>query len=320
MKLDEDAYRKCADDVLPLQPHEVDFETTIKNLQKLFASKKTLIRRRYECLRTICPPLTSSYMPFRDHASTIKRMDEDARIKELDYTGLETLQSIAPRSPSQMLHRLHTHTDEMPLTIEDLVAECENITALKMDSTGMEESQYIHAVQKRKVKCYNCRGPHYRSTCPLLSSKTGKEMRQKSQRKRSHRRERNQCKKVVSFAAENARTYLDVTIRGPSLHLLLDTGADVKLISRRTWKRLGSPALEPCALPVKTADGSPMKIDGRFSTDFSVKDPTTGSTIQGNGLCYVTESANLLGLEWCIQLPAYQQLKEKYHCRLVAEG
>ncbi|KHJ98587.1 hypothetical protein OESDEN_01423 [Oesophagostomum dentatum] len=26
----------------------------------------------------------------------------------------------------------------------------------------------IHAVQKRKVKCYNCGGPHYRSTCPLL--------------------------------------------------------------------------------------------------------------------------------------------------------
>ncbi|KHJ76848.1 hypothetical protein OESDEN_23532 [Oesophagostomum dentatum] len=63
-----------------------------------------------------------------------------------------------------------------------------------------------------------------------------------------------------------------------------------------------------------------MKIDGRFSTDFSVKDRMTGSTIQGNGLCYVTESANLLGLEWCIQLPAYQQLKEQYHCRLVAEG
>ncbi|KHJ91396.1 transposase [Oesophagostomum dentatum] len=50
------------------------------------------------------------------------------------------------------------------------------------------------------------------------------------------------------------------------------------------------------------------------------EDRTIGSTIQENGLCYVTESANLLGLEWCIQLPAYQQLKEKYHCRLVVEG
>ncbi|KHJ93026.1 hypothetical protein OESDEN_07067 [Oesophagostomum dentatum] len=57
MKLDEEAYRKYADDVLPLQPHEIEFETTVANLQKLFASKKTLIRRRYECLRIVCPPL-----------------------------------------------------------------------------------------------------------------------------------------------------------------------------------------------------------------------------------------------------------------------
>ncbi|KHJ77539.1 reverse transcriptase, partial [Oesophagostomum dentatum] len=185
----------------------------------------------------------------------------------------------------------------------------------------MEQCQDIHAVQKRKVKCYNCGAPHYRSTCPLLSSNTGQEMRQKkSRRKRSHRREKNQCKNVVSFAAENARTYLDVKIGGRSLHFLLDTGADITLISRRTWKRLGSPTLEPCAMPVKTVDGSPMKIDGRFATDFSVKDRITGETIQGKGLCYITESTNLLGLEWCIQLPAYKELKEKYHCRMVAQG
>ncbi|KIH46292.1 hypothetical protein ANCDUO_23654 [Ancylostoma duodenale] len=28
MKLDEDAYRKYADDVIPMQPHEINFETT----------------------------------------------------------------------------------------------------------------------------------------------------------------------------------------------------------------------------------------------------------------------------------------------------
>ncbi|PIO63062.1 hypothetical protein TELCIR_15358 [Teladorsagia circumcincta] len=60
-----------------------------------------------------------------------------------------------------------------------------------------------------------------------------------------------------------------------------------------------------------------MKIDGRFSTDFSVKDRTTGNQFRGNGYCYVTESTNLLGLEWCVQLLAYKELQEKYHCRMV---
>ncbi|KAK6762272.1 hypothetical protein RB195_023112 [Necator americanus] len=72
-------------------------------------------------------------------------------------------------------------------------------------------------------------------------------------------------------------------------------------------------------MPVKTADGSSMKIDGRFSTDFFVRDRTTGKNILGNGTCYVTEGTNLLGLEWCIQLLAYKELKDKYHCRLVTK-
>ncbi|KAK6758130.1 hypothetical protein RB195_015757 [Necator americanus] len=92
MKLDEDAYRKYADDILSTQPHEIDFETTVANLEKLPASKKTLIRRRYECLRINCPPLTASYVPFRDCANMIEWMDEDARLKELHHTALKTLQ------------------------------------------------------------------------------------------------------------------------------------------------------------------------------------------------------------------------------------
>ncbi|KAK6761919.1 hypothetical protein RB195_022856 [Necator americanus] len=163
----------------------------------------------------------------------IKRMDEEARLKELDYTALKTLQFVAGlQDPSlcevrlRMLRRLDTHTEESPLTIEHLVAECENFTALKMDNTDMEGSHDIHVVQKKNVKCFNCGRPHYRSTCPLLSSSTGQKMGQKP-RRRSNRRRKGQCKNVVTFAAENARTYLDVNIRGRSLRFQLDTGADI---------------------------------------------------------------------------------------------
>ncbi|KAK6745964.1 hypothetical protein RB195_012210 [Necator americanus] len=197
-----------------------------------------------------------------------------------------------------MLRRLDTHTEDAPLTIEDLVADCENFTALKMDNTDMEGSHDIHVVQKKNVKCFNCGGPHYRSTCPLLSSSTGQKMRQKP-RRRSNRRKKSQCKNVVTFAAENARTYLDVNI------ILYASSSTQAQISR--------------CMPVKTADGSPMKIDGRFSTDFFVGDRTTGKNILGNGTCYVTEGTNLLGLERCIQIPAYKELKDKYHCRMTKE-
>ncbi|KAK6761497.1 hypothetical protein RB195_022533 [Necator americanus] len=143
-------------------------------------------------------------------------------------------------------------------------------------------------------------------------------MRQKP-RRRFYRRKNTQCKNVVTFAAENAGTYLGVNIRGRSLRFQLDTGADITLVSCRTWKKLGSPPLEPCIMPVNTADGSPMKIDGRFSTDFFVRGRTTGKNILGNGTCYVTEGTNLVGLEWCIQFRAYKELKNQYHCRMVTK-
>ncbi|KAK6754871.1 hypothetical protein RB195_013696 [Necator americanus] len=187
MKLDEDAYRKYADDMLPKQSHEIDFET------------KTLT--------------------------------------ELDYTALKTLQFVAGlQDPSlrevrlRMLRRLDTHKEDAPLTIEDLVAECENFTALKMDNTDMEG-------------------------CPFRVEK--------------------ECK--------------------------------VQL-----WRTALQKYMSASLLQHWTEDATEAKKTIRPSQEKPDK-------IQGNGTCYVTESTNLLGLEWCIQLPAYKELKDKYHCRIATK-
>nr|CDJ91782.1 gag-pol polyprotein [Haemonchus contortus] len=212
-------------------------------------------------------------------------MDEDAALKEMDYTSMKTLQFVAGlQDPSlreirlRMLRRLDTQAENAPLAIEDLVAVCENITALKVDNANMEGSHDVHAVQKKKVKCFKCGGPHYKTFCPLL-------MKQSLKKPKSIqlRHKRNKCKDVATFSAEHARTYVNVNVRGRKLRFHLDTGADITLISRHTWKELGFPHLEPYAIPVKTADGSSMKIAGRFHTEFSVKDRISGKRHQGNG-------------------------------------
>ncbi|KAK6761813.1 hypothetical protein RB195_022775 [Necator americanus] len=156
MKLDEYAYRKYADDILQKKPHEIDFEKTVVNLEKLFDDADSLNRQQYECLRINYVPLTAIYVPYRDYANMIKRMDENARLKELDYTALKTLQFVARLRDSSllevrltMLRRLDRHTADAPLTIEDLVGECENFTALTRDNTDMEESHGVHVVQKK---------------------------------------------------------------------------------------------------------------------------------------------------------------------------
>lgn len=143
---------------------------------------------------------------------------------------------------------------------------------------------------------------------------TGQNMRLKSGR-RFFRRKKSQCKNVI-FAAENARTYVDVTIRGRSLRFHPHTGTDITMISRRTRKKkLGCPLFGPFTMPLKTADGRPVKIGIRFSTEFSFRDRVTRRL--SNDMEHVTESANQLGLEGCIQLPAYIKLRDKYHCQMV---
>ena len=111
-----------------------------------------------------------------------------------------------------MIRRLDTHAEDTPLTIEDLVNECENYTALKMDNTDMEGARDIHAVWEKKIKCFNCAGPHKRSECPRLLS--AKRKKRKEAVTQTHGYQKKRCKKVVAFSAENARTYFDVTIQG----------------------------------------------------------------------------------------------------------
>ncbi|PIO60823.1 integrase core domain protein [Teladorsagia circumcincta] len=129
-------------------------------------------------------------------------------------------------------------------------------------------------------------------------------------------RKKFRCKNV-GVAAHDARTYMKVHINGQPVRLQLDTGADITMISRKTWNKIGSPALSPGITAVKTADGSPMSIQGCFETDFTIFD-RHHNPASGRGNCYVTEATDLLGLEWCIQMPDYRQLKDQYNCQQAA--
>ncbi|KAK6014818.1 hypothetical protein OSTOST_19790 [Ostertagia ostertagi] len=214
---------------------------------RLLVQKKTLIRRRYECLRITCPALTSDYVPFRDYANTIKRMDEEASLKEMDYTALKTLQFVAGlQDPSlrevrlRMLRRLDTQAEDAPLTIEDLVAECENFTALKMDNANMGTSHDVHAVQKKKVKCFKCGGPHYRNVCPLLANQPKMSDQIPKKPRRQHYRQFLKCYRRTPCTStpgqlSPAELFLGRQIR-TTLTLLKETTEGEKDQEMQKWK------------------------------------------------------------------------------------
>ncbi|CAB3405722.1 unnamed protein product [Caenorhabditis bovis] len=91
------------------------------------------------------------------------------------------------------------------------------------------------------------------------------------------------------------RKFLPVRVKGQWIDFQVDTGADITLIGRVEWEKLGKPTLETADAKVICANGSTMEIDGRFHTDFELK----GST--GQGWIYVRKEGNLLGLDFINQ-------------------
>ncbi|VDM65094.1 unnamed protein product [Strongylus vulgaris] len=184
--------------VLPMQLHELDFDTTFANLQKLFSSKKTLKMRRYECLKVTCPPLTQ-----RTRCFGRSRLygDEDVAIAGLQDP---TLREFCLR----MIRRLDSHAEDTPLTIEDLVNELKNFTTLKMDKTDMEGIHNIHAVWKKSEMLQLRRSTFQKQmpSPPPLVRRGDAEQRLSPIAEDSA--------ETLSFDAVDAKIHLDVVIKG----------------------------------------------------------------------------------------------------------
>ena len=96
----------------------------------------------------------------------------------------------------------------------------------------------------------------------------------------------------------NRRKYVTVEVNDVPIRLQLDTAADITLISRRTWRKLGQPQVLPTAHAAKNASGGPLHLAGELKCRIAFADRQT------TGVCYLTEhpGLDLLGLDWMDQL------------------
>ncbi|VDO84659.1 unnamed protein product [Heligmosomoides polygyrus] len=299
-KLDNAAYKTYAEHVLPLKPTDIDLPTTIQNLVQLFGPKRTLIHRRFELLLSTCPPLTFCNVPFREFGNTIKKKFEDATMKDVDADSLKCLFFVAgltDPSYSKMRLRLFNHFNRIkegePYPIlDDFINECETFITLRSDNSRIKQKDVkatYRKISNKKPKASSVSG-----TTTAFGPTSSNEVSDSTQSRLGNRRNRRnfRCKNVAA-PPHDARTYLKVRINGRNIRLQLDTGADISMISSRTWKAIGSPTTADSAIPVKTEDGSLMRILGCFSAHF-----TSPQTSLENSFY------------WCIQMPQYRQFKE----------
>ncbi|EYC10858.1 hypothetical protein Y032_0053g2332 [Ancylostoma ceylanicum] len=224
----------------------------------------------------------------------------------------------------RLLNRINRSSEGDPPTVDDFTNDCVTFVTLRSDHCTMKTKEINAAHQKkteRKKKSYFAREQRHRSRSNVRHRHSSRRSQQSESPPREPRRkphERNHRCKKVAMSVQDSRTYLEVHINGRRTRLQLDTGAEITMISKKTWNDIGRPPTEACFMPVKTADGSLMEIIGRFETDFTFFSDRHHRPTNGRGYCYVTQSTDLLGLEWCIQMPDYREFKDQYHRRMAA--
>uniref|UniRef100_K7IH21 CCHC-type domain-containing protein n=1 Tax=Caenorhabditis japonica TaxID=281687 RepID=K7IH21_CAEJA len=331
-KLDKHEAEQFRNHILPKRPAEVNFDETVAMLRKLFNETKSVTRLRYELLsvkfdgydRKIYTGLVKS----RFSVAQWSTMTEDQAQCLLWIMGLQSHEhaDLRARALRELEH-------DSRITLTELTDRLDQVIALRNDADFMGgPSSTINAVNINRAKqqhhssrkpsqahpksnnsfqspntpCYKCGQMHWARDCKLSSntvcrncSKTG-HLAKVCKSKRS-------ANNAIFISPSSARNrngiYYDVEIEGKKIRMQLDTGAEVTLMNSKDWMRLNKPKLSQSTINLCTANNEPIKAKGQFKCNFTLNGH------HGTGLCHVTETESLLGLDWIAQdTTLYQHL------------
>lgn len=193
-KLDQKSHTKYVNYILPKSTKNFDFKTTVDKLKQILSAQITIFSRRYNCLKT----KKNDNDDFVTYAGIVNRSCEDFKFTELGskqfkclifISGLQAAKDFEIRA--RLLRKLlEAHSAENPVTLHDLVNECQRIVSLKLDSALVEKpvQPNVNKIERKKqtffrnVKdkpqpkasdtpkypCWNCGGMHYAQYCDYL--------------------------------------------------------------------------------------------------------------------------------------------------------
>ncbi|PIO74864.1 integrase core domain protein [Teladorsagia circumcincta] len=165
--------------------------------------------------------------------------------------------------------------------------------------------------------CPICHQQHWKKDCPQNRNATSaaQESRTAPRRRNKQSSPRTWYQRAIGRSGD-VQKYLEVHINGHPTRLQLDTGADVTIISRPTWMQLGSPRLQKTSDVFKGANGLPLPIHGRFNAAFVVVD-NQGKAHPGQGVCYVSDDNDLLGITWIEQIQDFNSVLKRFNIQKV---
>ncbi|PIO55911.1 hypothetical protein TELCIR_22699 [Teladorsagia circumcincta] len=326
--LDGTSHTRFVRYILPKEPRDLGWTDTLETLKTLFGTKKSLFRRRFECFRM-------SFSPNEDIDNFVNLLK--TRALEVNFKNIrqETLECLAlvfafqtPELADYRVRFLRKLDEDEKTTVDDLVKEYYAWKSVKDDSRIVEaaNSPEICTVRKRRKHrlppptkprlppspCPICQQQHWKKDCPQNRNPTSaaQETRTAPRRRTKQSSPRPWYQRAIGRSGD-VQKYLEVHINGRPNRLQLDTGADVTIISRPSWMQLGSPRLQKTSDVFKGANGLPLPIHGRFNAAFVVVD-NQGKAHPGQGVCYVSDDNDLLGITWIEQISDFNSVLRRF--------
>ncbi|XP_061502917.1 uncharacterized protein K02A2.6-like isoform X1 [Anopheles gambiae] len=156
-KLGPAEYARYASFILPSVPRYVPFDETVKKLTALFGRAETLVSKRYKCLQLI-KSRNEDLLSFVCRVNRSCVNFQLSAMSEEQFKCLILVCGLKDDADADVRTRLLSRIEERAdVTLEQLSAECERISSLKVDSamiaTQAEEKVLaIHSASRSKVQ------------------------------------------------------------------------------------------------------------------------------------------------------------------------
>lgn len=296
-KLNQEAYDKYSNILLPKEPKDLSFQETIDKLMSVFCEPESTFQLRYKCFN-VEKSVNEDYLSY---GARINRLCESATISTVTpdqfkcLIFLTGLKSVEMEVKTRLLTLLENEKND--LTIDKLVSESKRLISLKSDAAtlngsstpfvGALSSQKSQSSNKPKTSCWGCGEWHYYKTeCPFREkncNKCGKKGHKatmcksdsnksgKQQKKKSNYRASSVISNVNSVQATRNRKYVAVNINGHETTLQLDGGSDFTIISEQIFNRINPESFVKSTVTAQSASEHAIQFKFEFQASISLR-------------------------------------------------
>ncbi|GAA52970.1 hypothetical protein CLF_109243 [Clonorchis sinensis] len=335
-KLGTTEHTRYSNFILPKNTRNLTFEKTVQQLSMIFGERSSLFNIRYQCMK-LAKKESEDYITYAGRVNLECEQFKPSTMTEVQFKCLIFICGLQSHSDSDIRTRLLKKIEQTPeITLQSITHECQRLLNLKHDTAMLErplsnpafniakttsrqptvvtnsngakppsacwqcgEWHFVRLCPYKKHKCSGCnRRGHKESQCRTRKASQRRSQTRRSRNKRSQSEPRfNAILATFDNQIDAHRKYVTIRANGSTIRLQLDTASDITIVSRRTWRKIGSPELRPTMNTARNASGGKLQLLGEFDCEMEI------AGHRDCGIVYLAAcELNLLGIDWIDRL------------------